>query len=127
PMLIRAAKKLIAESMSQLAVSYRNGPLSEDHHVKGSRLRAGDRSPIAFPFETFTLLVTGDATAPEGMDRYAGFVAVRHEQNLLQFASSEPALFLIRPDQYLAFRGSTARAGAALMSYLERLLPHVRL
>jgi len=127
PVLIHAAESAIAENMSQLAVSYRSSPLSEDHHLAGSPLRAGDRSPVVFPFETFTLLVTGGAAMPESMDRYAGFVTVRKEQSLPAFASTEPALYLVRPDQYIAFRGPAAHAGPALGRYLERLLPHARL
>ncbi len=127
PVLIHAAESAIAENMSQLAVSYRGSPVSEDHHVAGSLLRAGDRSPVVFPFETFTLLVTGAAAIPESIGRYAGFVTVRKEQNLVAFPSTEPALFLVWPDQYIAFRGPAAHAGPALAGYLERLLPHVRL
>jgi len=117
PLVTSVAHRRIARNVAQLAVNYRRSPIVEDHHVHGGGRHAGDRWPAVFPGPGHTLLV------PRGLDLKVLLDPFAEHLSVLQSTSEHAAIYLIRPDGYVAFRGDSE----ALFAYLDRLLPRAKL
>jgi 2-polyprenyl-6-methoxyphenol hydroxylase-like FAD-dependent oxidoreductase len=164
-------QEIAVQRMSQLAVAYRQSPLSEDHGPHHG-IHAGDRVPdlpvqvIAASAENqpmgqrtnlfklldpscFTVLATAEPSGGAEFAQIERAIAAsfpRGSQSLLRFYGlsraevgaepqcvelfaeifgSEPLLFLIRPDGYAGFRGTSAHL-SEFQSYLNRWLSQVR-
>jgi 2-polyprenyl-6-methoxyphenol hydroxylase-like FAD-dependent oxidoreductase len=93
--------------LRQLSLSYRGGPLVQEHRTSPGRVRAGDRAPdavLASGDRVFDLLRGPHATLLAfdwPGDLPAGVPAHRVDEARGIYDVGEPTLFLVRPDNYI--------------------------
>lgn len=116
-------------TLSQLAIHYRESPLSDDR--PGAGPRAGDRAPDAAVLAAHFLdgaplgLVApcpdeAAADAVEEILRGRGLALLRCLDADAAYGKS-PAFYLVRPDGYIGFRAPLAEAARLLPAYLKKL------
>ena len=133
-------------TVSELAVHYRQSPIVEEHW-QAQGLPAGDRVPEmrltawdgsrettlleALRQARHILLLSLDARVPDALQRgfdtiakqiQSGLGDVVHVYRPTTAIDEWPAICLIRPDGYVAFRGSSAHV-PELAAFLGRLFP----
>ncbi len=115
------AGKQIARQVSQLAIHYGQNDFVEDHATGETGPKAGHRWPEVFSEPLHVLLIPESLVLGEWFPPYKDYIYVRHSPE------HPSVVYLVRPDQYVAFRCNADSAEPRLRFYLERLFSHVKL
>ena len=75
--------------------------------------------------DAITPVIVSDPIAPPEGQRAQPQSTTRQPLSLREeYGTVRPAMYLVRPDGYIGFRGSLTASGDVLLQYLARLMPH---